>query len=525
MNRSLNSRVGPLLGRAYVVVPIIVVFAACTCHASSGGAPERDLKAWVQQRIKAGRVADLDEFREGRPEKVTLDAAFLAALITNANKDINPPGLVVAVKHAVVKDRLDVRYLEAPYHTVLDCTFEKGVDFSWTHFQKGLDLSGSVFVGPSTFEGMKVDLKAWFRGTTFHAAASLVTASIGLDFDADDAAFLDEGRMSADFHGMRVGGDLSIQKGRFNGGAMFGRVRIGGVFDADGVKFLNPAMRPSFYSMHVEQSAYFSTFPANPERNQEVQYAAFEGEANFRNARIDGDLNISDTVFKKSLELNYSNINNTFYLNNTVFAGPPGSIRIRGMICRNVTTEPENRRTGAPPPPAVGQRRPVKSVLDFLSHAEYSPDAYAQFEATYRERGEPETANAIGIASKNRQLATLPWYYPSRWLGYIAGLTVGYGRLPGLAFLWSVLFVLVGCAVFSPDSMQLRDPDDYKGRAYSRFWYSLDLFTPAIKLETADVWIPKSDHRRTWLWMRFHRILGWIIVPIGLLALSGYFRN
>ena len=117
---------------------------------------------------------------------------------------------------------------------------------------------------------------------------------------------------------------------------------------------------------------------------------------------------------------------------------------------------------------------------------------------------------------------------------------------------WSVGFVLVGWMVFRPAQMRPKDKkrsgaaspreadsanaDDHRCNS---FWYSLDLFAPAIDLHVADGWMPKLPekpfpdpsswrqrllwHCRRWRWyyMHIHKCIGWILVPLGLAAVLG----
>jgi hypothetical protein len=60
------------------------------------------------------------------------------------------------------------------------------------------------------------------------------------------------------------------------------------------------------------------------------------------------------------------------------------------------------------------------------------------------------------------------------------------------------------------------------------FWCSLDLFLPAVELRSADTWaLPLESGLWVKLgetWMRFHVISGWILIPIGLLSVTGIFK-
>jgi hypothetical protein len=130
----------------------------------------------------------------------------------------------------------------------------------------------------------------------------------------------------------------------------------------------------------------------------------------------------------------------------------------------------------------------------------------------------------VMLRMRKRERTSLAWYSPHRLWDFLLYVFVGNGYHPEWALAWSILIVGIGVIVFRPHKMVLQKPE-YEGRDYGAVWYSLDLFTPAIDLETAKVWMPRHGAVigpfSLRLWMRFHRILGWIIIPIGLLALTG----
>ena len=59
---------------------------------------------------------------------------------------------------------------------------------------------------------------------------------------------------------------------------------------------------------------------------------------------------------------------------------------------------------------------------------------------------------------------------------------------------------------------------------YNPLWYSLDLFLPFIDLQVANVWLPKQRRHFARHYMRVQTILGWILIPIGLAALTGIIK-
>lgn len=131
-------------------------------------------------------------------------------------------------------------------------------------------------------------------------------------------------------------------------------------------------------------------------------------------------------------------------------------------------------------------------------------------------------------------------------------LVAGYGRRPHYALWWSVGVICIGMLVFRHHRMEpvkqeesghnpprgkmeldpaadgsvkqeeSRDnPPGKKDPKYHPFWYSFDLFVPGIGLHAADQWRPKEDRRFAQWYMRAHKILGWILIPLCVAAWTG----
>jgi hypothetical protein len=59
---------------------------------------------------------------------------------------------------------------------------------------------------------------------------------------------------------------------------------------------------------------------------------------------------------------------------------------------------------------------------------------------------------------------------------------------------------------------------------WNRFWYSLGLFLPFVDLQADKVWKPKADQTFLRNYMRVHILLGWILIPLVLAALTGLIK-
>jgi hypothetical protein len=170
--------------------------------------------------------------------------------------------------------------------------------------------------------------------------------------------------------------------------------------------------------------------------------------------------------------------------------------------------------------------------LELVKGAEFDPQVYTNLERILRATGQTEKADNVGIAKKAAERNQLKFKDASYWWSLLLFVFVGNGYHPEWAVIWSIVIVAFGALLFQKRRMITRednaeeqkgDTDEHyvKKYRYSPIWYSFDLFVPAINLETAELWTPARDQRFLLFWMRIQRILGWIIIPIGLVALTG----
>jgi hypothetical protein len=194
-------------------------------------------------------------------------------------------------------------------------------------------------------------------------------------------------------------------------------------------------------------------------------------------------------------------------------------------------------------------------LLMLAEHSTYSPQVYRHLEEYFEKRGHSDLADQVYIAQKRRERREiLEWYSITWWWSLFLDLFIRYGRSPDLAFLYSLFVVVFGSIVFwRKDGMrptasdappQIKTPSHIpktlprwmrmqmmasqtKSNAlvdYNPIWYSLDLFISIVDLRMAEDWEPSPERQWARAYMRIHIILGWVLIPIGLLALTGVIR-
>jgi hypothetical protein len=172
--------------------------------------------------------------------------------------------------------------------------------------------------------------------------------------------------------------------------------------------------------------------------------------------------------------------------------------------------------------PIISGNRVGSLLLDLIGQAPYSAESYTRLEDYYRAHAEPGLADNVFFQMKKRERERPPFF--RRLWSWGLYLLVGYGRRPQYALAFSIIVILFGSLVFRDRrSVVPRKPEDLS-QAYNPLWYSFDLLTPFIDLHQADAWMPRQDWRFGCNYAHLHRIIGRILVPIGLAAISGIMK-
>jgi hypothetical protein len=429
---------------------------------------------YVLARLREGEVADLNEFAASEQDRI-LSGSFITDLLTTASERYRLPAHGVQILNARVQGDIDLENQEIPYDVkLLSCTFEDFVDATRAHFQKGLTIDGSHFNGSVDFSSVVFVYDLMASDTEFR--------NIKKDSDPNGTA-------GAFFSGISTGGYLYLVRARFEQRADFSSARIERGLVADNASFTAEA---DFGDVNVKGDGLF--------RN-----TTFEGRASFEDARFT-DLYLSDATFSE----NELTILSGLKIDTAALEGvsAPGKIQTENMNFQSVS-------------PAVWAK--LKTTI---SKWHCDSEFYESLEALFRRRGFTEQADEIYVERRKQEREQMS--LPGRIVDLGEWLFLGYGRDLGRLLYWSALLVVIGWVVFySERGMQTKKPGDaelYKGK-YSGFWYSVDLLVPVIHLDQADLWQPRDNRRIARFYARFHKIVGNLLVPIGLAALTGIIRK
>ena len=592
--------------------------------------PLTPAEQWVLEQVTSGEgeVAALDKRFPTETERV-LRGSFLQSLLTGGFPNVQMRRRGVQIEKAVVTGPIDLRYAEVPYEVRLDtCRFTDSIDFSGSHFDRGLvlpnaefaglvsfsrarfgllNVSGAkfanaeqetdfnsmvvesgVFVNGAKFDGpvnfayaetsylnarearfanvqdaarfynMVVKGEAQFSGAEFAGPVNFLYAKFGL-LDLGEARFTStEG--GAKFASIVVGGHAFFTGAEFAGPVNFIAAHVAGQFEAKGAKFTSTKGGAKFDSIVVGGHAFFTDaefagpldFVAAHVAGQfdakGAKFTSTEGGANFdsivvgenaffTDAEFAGpvdfgcaefrNLHIRDAKFTgvdKPIDFTNVKVNGTIFVENVQIVGKGQRLKLDAMVYQKISAGSQ-----------------VNAPLKWLWEAAYSPSAYEELEAFYREQGQLDLANEVYIDRKLRERQEIfhgPWWSnlkPDRWLrwlwnAFLEGF-VHYGRSPSWALGWGGLIVVGSWWICwrSRDNVEKKDPA--KGESnlrpynkYTGFLYSLELFVPGLNLQMADDWRPNGRIRGPNACMVVQKILGWLVIPIAVAAVTGIIK-
>ncbi len=512
---------------SHTILRLLILLAVAALTSTAIAAQSTDIEPnpaaenFVRAQFAKGEPADLasrfpDENERG------LSSDFLYELIRSAGKASPRRGL--ALSSAVFPEGVVLDHAEIPFDILLiRCRFLDEVEFSQSRFKGNLAIQRSEFA----------------------SYLNLIRTQIDGDLDISECQ-LSQSDAEGDMTDLEVGGMLDLHATVFAGRMLFIHSQIGGNLDGRGVRFKyfhqpNPGSEiddsVSFDSVTVGGYALFED-------------AEFLGSSTFAYANFARNLGMERAQFGYSVDPNksrflFSNmkVGNHAFFHQTVFNGTPdfADAQINGNFqadlaqfnATDTLVSFLNLKTEAAE--FYGAKfkgsylvdgfdyRDLKAddATDFLNRATFSQDAYGKLESMSMRQGNEGAANQIYIAQKWREREHLS--PPAKIGNILLYLLVGYGRRPWLAFVWGALFVGIGCLIFRPREMEPQKPE-YAARRYSAFWYSLDQFLPFVDLQAAGVWQPRPESRWARRYVPVHTLLGWILIPIGLAAVSGLIK-
>ncbi len=429
---------------------------------------------------------------------------------------------------------------------VKDATFAGPVAFMNAEIAGQFQADGAHFAETSVgavFDGLKIGGAALFNHAVFAGPVTFVTADVGGQFQAEAAQFSDP-EHAANFNGLKVGNIAWFNKALFAGPTDFRGASVGGQFWADETRFEHAQQTAMFKGMKVDNAAYF--------RNVAFAGPTSMADATFLDLFVSGAqkgaapptplLDLSRTVVRRDLRLedlrlrelvatsirvagvaylgrlqvqSSADLEHSSFLaltlHDVVWPEQPAQFRLNGTTYQLLSVEQSSD--------------PRAELLALTNNSAYSTQVYAELEAYFRQQGDVAWANRAYVAQRRRERAenltwlSIDWW----WNGFLDGFVL-YGRGPGRALLWGAFVIVAGWVIFRRKSGMRPRGRTVPVTDYWAFWYSLDLFLPFLDLQVANQWEPRPERRLARHYVRIHALLGWVLVPIGLLSVTGIIK-
>ncbi len=340
-----------------------------------------------------------------------------------------------------------------------------------------IDLENATVDNVIVLDDIRFSDKVCFRFTRFKKALTIANSRLG----------------EADFLGATIGGQLTLQGSEFSGRLRLSRAEIAGDLDADLLRCTDPDEKATFFQAHVRKSAFF-------------EKAEFFGGISLRNFSTGVDFDLSMTQIFKEIELCYTTVGSTFWIFDIGLPEERASTLIRGLRYRDIMAGPQQMELRG----AAGEELGVSpsELLEFVDGSAFCPDSYKSLAFYLDDQGYGDWADRAFVRGKFRELSYLPVNKKLSSL-FLMG-TVGHGRYPWLAFVWSIGFVTLGAVLFAGRLEQRPETGEARlSGVLLPLWYSLDSFVPAVDLEAKERWTLRVDAPRiVRIYWALHVVLG-----------------
>ena len=390
----------------------------------------------------------------------------------------------------------------------------------------------------------------------FNDEAGFIYADIGHDF-----AFLNSSvKHGFNATGMHVGGSVILDNTRFCGGTDFDVVSVSGDFKAPYVRFENRTKLTEFRGLKVDglvdfQRAQFAG-PANfilshikgnfnasgatfEDRHsfaelQDITRDTFTFNVDFGSMQVDGFAIFENVLFTRSVSFRNARFAN-LYLDGThwpddsilatyrnVDPKPNELLRLEGMDFETIRDIASGHFLHTHDQLKESQ---TNLLAMFANRSPYSFDIYTKLENYFVREGAPDLADSVYVKGKKREGTEETTAQLSKFTNWFLYVTVGYGRSPWKAFVESLVIILLWAAMCK--NLMKRKTAPHKGHHPGwglALFYSLGTFLPIIELGTSDL----LEHEASHDWFRYlvalEQILGFILVPLWTMALTGLIK-
>jgi len=356
-------------------------------------------------------------------------------------------------------------------------------------------FEGSHFKGAANFE-QAIFGDAAFEGATFSGSTSLKDCTIRGDLNLAGTTFSATDSL-VDLSEIEVADTTSLS----DISAASGLDMKYGSFKDLKISVRDSGVIPSLDLTQAEISGQF------------VIESSQINNVNVNGLRSGGTTTLDHLTIAGSLDLQNAHLN-LLVINELKWPESPQNFNLRGMTFSDID---------------LGERGLTEAtwreLLRLVNTSVYSPQAYKAISQFFRDKGYPDWAAEMELAGKRRERDEVLTPLSGPWLwSWFLDIFSGYGFRPFLAFIWSALVVALGAFIYRRRENMIPVDQAEAKVEYHPIWYSFALFLPYIDLGIQGKWEPTPERKWARYYKYVHLLLGWILMPIALLAFGGIFR-
>jgi hypothetical protein len=429
---------------------------------------------------------------------IASDFALTSVQFQNTEKEVNLNSMKVG--HTLFLDK---------------AVFAGSVNLGGTEIGGSLEAFDAFFKNEekeASFNSVKIGNAAFFKRAEFEGPVNFIGADIVSNFEAQEAQF------KSKTHAVK----LTIKCGRkglftetlFSGEASFADSSFVDLM-IDGKNSTVPKLDLSRIVIKRQLSV------------EKIKIHDFVA----RSLHVEGPTNLTDILVEHAADLRYGDYAGVNLVRSVWPKDGAGGrvFYLQGMKYRHIVAEIAN------------ESKSHDKLMHLANQAAFSPDVYANLEAFFLREGYGAHADRAFIAGKRRERRE--FLHGGRFAtSLFLDRFVGYGRHTWWASFYCAFIIIAGSFLFSSQKMELQKSDDaprarnpvwfrlgvqqenVAPRIYSPFWYSFGLFLPVVSFESDKIWRPKPEQTFLTHYARVHILLGWILIPIVLAALTGFIK-
>jgi len=425
-----------------------------------------------------------------------------------------------------------------------DAIFEENASFRNVTVGNNASFQGAIFKNDFSFENSVVDRDTFFTGVTFHGNANFDYFS-GRNFVYFDSTIFDNDfslaysilswpyfwdatfNGSVDFEGMQTSNELDFSDSRYNYKDEPFTITLAKVDKA--VKFNDFAALGGL----VLENNLFGDLIISGKENQKFDFISLnsttvaEGLV-LENVNVDIFFADGFSAAKSSAFYNVSVIEaldlgdahlGQLTLDQFVWPSDSWDFNLHGATYKDIRLMDHDSGE------KNINRGNWERYFNIVQSSKFDPEVYKTFEQFLADKGLQDLIPEVELAKKRRERDYILVPYSSEWIwSWFLDIFAGYGQRPGRALLCSLLVIGAGAFVFRKESelVSLEKPEAMP--PYNPILYSFALFIPFIDLGIADKWNPKPGRKGGWLYKHFHKMMGWILMPVAILTFGGFIK-